>query len=408
MYLQLAWRNIWRNPRRTLVILTAIVIGIWSMILICSLMRGMTDQMVKNSISRLTGHIQIHHRDYRSDPVIENSITDPQKVQSLLAKALPSGSKWASRIRVGAVAANARHSTGVILVGVDPEREAAISFVGNSVTQGRFLESDDPFGIVVGGALADKFETRLGRKVVLMSQGIDKELSSRAFKIVGIFRSEMESTEKQFVFITKQAASKLLKLKSGVSEFSILLPKQRMDRTETMAAGIREGLSEDHSVQTWQELLPMMVTYMKLIDGWIYIWNLVVFIAMGFGIVNTLLMAVFERMREFGLVKALGMKASWIVRDVLTESFLLLLAGMGIGNLLAWVSVAALSRTGINLSALSEGAEYFGMPRMLYPAIIGRDVVIANLTVVILGLLISLYPALKAARCTPVEAMAHT
>jgi ABC-type lipoprotein release transport system permease subunit len=293
-------------------------------------------------------------------------------------------------------------------VGIDPEPEAAISFIGNSITQGRFLKPDDQLGIVVGGAFADKFETRLGRKIVLMSQGADKELSSKAFKIVGIFRSEMESTEKQFVFITKGAAAKLLKIKSGVSEFSILLPEQIKEQAEFTAAEIREGLSRDYSVETWQELLPMIDTYMKLIDGWIYIWNLVVFIAMGFGIVNTLLMAVFERMREFGLVKALGTKASWIVRDVLTESFLLLIAGMGIGNLVGWGTVAALSKTGINLSALSEGTEYFGMPRILYPAFTGKDVIIANLTVVILGLLISLYPAIKAARCTPVEAMAHT
>jgi len=408
MYLQLAWRNIWRNPRRTLVILTAIVIGIWSMILISALMRGMTRQMVKNSISILTGHIQVHHRNCRSDPVIENSIDDPQQVDDLLNTVLPSGSKWASRIRVGAVAANARHSTGVILIGAYPEREAAVSFIGNAMAQGRFLSSDDKYGIVVGKALVDKFETRLGRKLVLMSQDTGKELSSRAFKIVGIFRSEMESTEKQFVFVTKNAASNMLKLKTGVSEFSILLPEQAKGLTQAAAAEIKNGLSESYSVNTWQELLPIMVTYMKLIDGWVYIWNLVVFIAMGFGIVNTLLMAVFERMREFGLLKALGMKASWIVRDVLTESSMLLLGGMGIGNLLAWVTVEALSKTGINLSALSEGAEYFGMPRMLYPAMTGRDVTIANLTVVILGLLISLYPALKAARFTPVEAMAHT
>ncbi len=408
MYLQLAWRNIWRNPRRTLVILTAVVIGIWSMILICALSRGMTDQMIQNSIAILTGHIQIHHRDYRSDPVIENSMNDPQKVQDHFRDVLPSGSKWTSRIRVGAVAANARHSTGVTLVGVDPEREAAVSFIGKSVTQGRFLSSDDKYGIVVGKALTDKFDTRLGRKLVLMSQDTDKELSSRAFKIVGIFRSEMESTERQFVFITKGAARKFLKLKTGVSEFSILLPDETKGRSEAAAAEIRNGLSENYSVETWQELLPMIVTYMKLVDGWIYVWNLVVFIAMGFGIVNTLLMAVFERMREFGLIKALGMRASWIVRDVLTESLMILMAGMGIGNLLAWGTVAALAKTGINLSALAEGAEYFGMPRILYPAIISKDVIIANLTVVVLGLLISLYPALKAARFTPVEAMAHT
>jgi len=408
VYLQLAWRNIWRNPRRTFVILTAIVIGIWSMILICALMRGMTDQMIKNSISVLTGHIQIHHTDYLSDPVIENSIKDTQMVRALLDDVLPPGSKWASRIRVGAVAANARHSTGVILVGIDPEREAEVSFIGNSITQGRFLKSDDTYEILAGRALVDKFDTRLGHKLVLMSQDTKGELASMAFKIVGIFRSEMESTEKQFVFITKDAACKLTQLKTGVSEFSVLLPEKMKDQAESMAKEIRNGLSEKYSVETWQELLPMLTTYMKLIDGWIYVWNLVVFIAMGFGVVNTLLMAVFERMREFGLLKALGMKSLWIVRDVLTESLMLLIAGMMIGNLLAWISVASLAKTGINLSALAEGAEYFGMPRMLYPAITARDIFVANLTVVVLGLLISLYPARKAARFTPVKAMAHT
>ncbi|MBW2077523.1 MAG: FtsX-like permease family protein, partial [Deltaproteobacteria bacterium] len=146
----------------------------------------------------------------------------------------------------------------------------------------------------------------------------------------------------------------------------------------------------------------------RLFDGFMWLWYLVVFIAMGFGIVNTMLMAVFERIREFGLLKALGMRPWWIIKEVLAESFFLLVIGMAIGNTLGLLSVLALSGSGIDLSALAAGTEYIGMARVIYPAVSGKDVAMANLMVFILGLLVSVYPAAKAARFTPVEALAHT
>ena len=150
------------------------------------------------------------------------------------------------------------------------------------------------------------------------------------------------------------------------------------------------------------------MAYFKILDGFMWIWYLVVFVAMGFGIVNTTLMAVFERMREFGLLKALGMKPWWILREVLTESFLLLITGMAIGNALGFVCIYALSISGIDLSALAAGAEYAGMTRVIYPAIALRDIFMSNFIVLFLGILVSAYPAVKAARFTPVEALAHT
>ena len=151
----------------------------------------------------------------------------------------------------------------------------------------------------------------------------------------------------------------------------------------------------------------MLKAYLNMTDGFLYIWYVVVFIAMGFGIVNTMLMAVYERMREFGVLKALGMQPGWIVKDVLAESFFLLLGGILIGNGVAFVTVWIFSRTGIDLSAFAAGAEYAGIAKIIYPALNLRDLVIANLMVFLLGMLISLYPAIRAARFTPVEAMTH-
>lgn len=406
MYFKLAWRNIWRNPKRTTVILLAVVIGVWNMIFAGALMRGVEVGMIKNGIATLTGNIQIHRKGYRHDPAVENSITDPKAVETALQKILPSGARWTSRVRVSAIAANARHTSGVTLVGIDPPREAGISFIGQAVTQGRYLAPDDAYGIVVGKSLLDKFETKIGHKLILMSQAANRDISSRAFRIVGVFKAEMQSTEKRFAFVTMPAAQQMLQLKNSVSEFSIVLPN-RLDNSQ-LASALQSVLpSNYYEISTWRELLPMLDAYLKLSDGFIYIWFVVIFIAMGFGIVNTTLMAVFERMREFGLLKALGMKPFWIIRGVLTEAFLILLLGIVIGNVLGFLSVLALSENGIDLSALAAGTEFAGMSRILYPVIYAKDAITANLVVFVLGLLVCLYPAVKAARFTPVEALAQ-
>jgi len=409
MYLQLGWRNIWRNPRRTVVSMTAVVIGVWSMIFLGALMRGITDQMVRNGIATLTGHIQVHHKGYREDPVIENSMTDPKVVENVLKKVLPSGAGalWTPRVRINAIVSNARHSAGVTLVGIDPRREAQVSFIGQAITEGRYLNSDDTHGIVVGKTLIDKFETKLERKLVLMSQDMDREIASRAFRIVGIFRAEMEATEKQFAFVTMPAAQQMLELGEGISEVSVILPMHQ--EADQFAHALQTALPPaDYEVHTWQELLPMVTAVLKLYDAFIFLWFVVVFIAMAFGIVNTTLMAVFERMREFGLFKALGMKPGWVIKEVLIESCFLLIFGMVIGNSLGFLSIFAFSGSGIDLSSLAKGLEFAGMARVIYPIIHIKDIITANLVVFILGLLVSLYPATKAARFTPVEAMAHT
>jgi ABC-type lipoprotein release transport system permease subunit len=270
MYLQLAWRNIWRNTRRTAIILTAVVIGVWSMVLLGSLMRGIAVGMINNGISTLTGHIQIHHKGYRNDPAIENSITDPAGVEKALSEILPAGAAWTARVRVNAVASNARHSNGVTLVGIDPLSEAKVSFIGTAVSQGRYLNADDRNGIVIGEALMRKFDTKPGRKLVLMSQDTQREIASRAFRIVGIYRAEMETTEKQFVFVLQQASRKMLRLGDGISEISILLPG-KPDNPEVYKR-LRSALPpEQFEVNTWRELLPFQTAYLKILDGFMWI-----------------------------------------------------------------------------------------------------------------------------------------
>jgi ABC-type lipoprotein release transport system permease subunit len=405
MIFQLGWRNIWRNRRRTAVILTAVVIGVWSMIVLGALMRGIGDQMVRNGIRTLTGHLQIQHPAFRSDPALENRLPQPDRALAAL-EVLPAGARWAPRLRVSAVASNARHSSGVTLVGIDPGREIGVSFIGEPVIAGRPLDPEDPHGLVVGAALLERFETEPGFKLVLMAQDRKGEIASRAFRIVGVFQAELESTEKQFVFATLPAVREMLAVDDGLTEVAVLLsaPEQTAAAAEALRRQLPAG---EYAVLTWQELLPLITAVLGMYDGFILFWYLAVFIAMGFGLVNTILMAVFERMRELGLLRALGMKPRLIIGEVLVESFFLLLLGTLAGNLLGVLTVQALAGPGIDLSAFAEATEFAGLGRVIFPAIHLRDMLWANLIVFGLGLLVSVYPAVKAARFPPVQAMAR-
>lgn len=408
MYALIAWRNIWRNKRRTLVILTAVVIGVWSMIFLSALMRGMETEMMKDGISTLTGSLQIHQKDYLNDPVVENSMANIDAVEQSLQQLLPQGSLWTRRIRVNVVASNARHSSGVTLVGIEPDREKKISFIGKPLAEGRYLETDDTNKVIVGRALLEKFGTKIGGKLIVMAQDVNNEIASAAFRIVGVYGANLESVEKQYIFVPIAKAAKMLKLGPSISEISILLPQSDIHarKESVLAAQIKEKLNNpEYVVNTWKDMLPILKAYLDMSDFFIYIWYVVVFVAMGFGIVNTTLMAIFERMREFGLMKALGMRPFQIIWGVLTESFFLLLIGILLGNLAGILSVALLSDVGINLSALAAGVEMWGMPRILYPELWWQDVGVACLVVFGLGLAVSLYPAAKAAGFTPVEAM---
>ena len=406
MELQLAWRNIWRNPRRTVIIMIAVIIGVWTMVALTSLMRGMITDMVENGIATLTGDMKIYPAKYHEDPSVAYRIDDPAAVLSKIVGGLPQNAKSAARVRVNAVASNARHSTGIILVGIDPAQENGVSFIGDGVTDGRMIAPEDENAIVVGQALLEKFETRIGRKLILMSQDADREIASRAFKIRGVYRARLAATEKQFVFVSKSSAQKMLNIGNGVSEISIVIDDH--EKTGPMAETIRALLKDTGlEIYTWKDLLPMLKSYLEIFNGFIFLWYLVVFVAMAFGIVNTLLMAVFERMREFGLLKALGMKPALILRSVLIESGIILILGLAAGNLLAMASVMIVAAAGIDLSALSAGFEYAGMSSVIYPELVWRDVLLANGVVLLLGLVVSVYPAVKAARITPVEAMAH-
>ena len=401
---RMAWRNLWRNHRRTLIMLLAIAVGVWAMIFMTALMRGMVDQMIEDGIDSLPGYVQIHHPAYRDDPSVENSLPHPGLA---LLEALQSSevTGWTTRIRVPAMISSERDSRGVTLLGVDPEGEVALGFDPESIVEGRFLQSPDDQGLVIGRKLLDRLETDLGKRVVVMSQDPENNIADRGFRIVGVYKAKLAAMEEMYIYAGRSTVQSLLKLNDRVSEVAITGQDYRdVDRLYQL---VKNAADEDAQVQPWTELDTYLGLMLGVMDGFVLVWVIVIFLALSFGLVNTLMMAVFERVREFGLMQALGMKPSAIRFQVLMESVMLLVLGLLAGNLLAVGSILPL-QDGIDLSMVAEGMEMMGVSSVLYPALKLQDIVLANVVVIFLGILTSLLPAWRASQYSPVEAIAKT
>ena len=400
----LAWRNLWRNHRRTLIMLAAITVGVWAMIFMTALMRGMVDDMLLNGIRSLPGEVQIHHPEYRDDPSINNSITAPD-AELLKALQIPQVTAWTSRVRVPAVISSERDTRGVVLLGIEPGSEEQVSFDADTIIEGRFLETSRDRGLVIGAKMADHLETNLGKRVVVMSQDPDNNIADRGFRIVGIYKAKLASLEETYIYAGRETVQKMLKLGDKVSEIAITGEDYR--NVDQWYPRIQQAAGEGVETLPWYEADTYLGSMLVMMDGFVLVWIIIVFLALSFGLVNTLVMAVFERVREIGLMQALGMRPSTILYQILMESLLLLLIGLLLGNVLAVGTVIPL-QDGIDISVVAEGMEMMGTSSMLYPALKLNDMIMANAIVIVLGLLTSILPAWRAASYDPIEALNKT
>ena len=398
---RLAWRNLWRNHRRTGIMLGAIGIGVWAMIFMTALTRGMVDQMIIDSIGVMPGHVQMHNPKFADDPSVSNRIvysnaelTDKFKDADFEA--------WASRVKVPAIITSERDSRGITLLGVDPSAERNISFFDYDGVEGRFLSDADDKGIVIGKRMAEKLETDLGKRVVIMSQDPDNEIADRGFRIVGLYSASTRAVEEAYAYVGRTTAQTMLHIGDSTTEVVFLGDDYR--NVDPVFNAVNAAVDDSVSVRRWFEIDTYLGTMLGVMDGFVLIWVVVIFLALSFGLVNTLVMAVFERVREIGLMLALGMKPSSILSQIIIESMLLLTLGLTIGNFLAWATVVPL-QDGIDVSVVSEGMEMWGASSMLYPKLYASDMMLASGVVLLLGFFASLSPAWRASRYEPVEAI---
>jgi ABC-type lipoprotein release transport system permease subunit len=397
LILQLSVRNLTRHKRRNLMLFAAIAVAVGGVTSMNTLIRGFQEDMLDSAVSNLTGHIKIHAPGYRDDPSIQRSFELAQDFQPDVPEDELLG--WAPRIRVPAVIMSERETRGVQLVGVDPSAEA-ISFLSTVAIDGENLTDPDDGRVLIGRELARQLETKVGRRLVIISQGADGLNRERGFRISGTFDAEGTSLEKVFVFTGLTGLQKMLD-STAVTEVSIRLQQepQRVSVKDTLI-DFFVGLE----VRDWQELEPQAAAMFIFADGAIFIWFALMMSALTFGLVNTLIAAVMERVKEFGMLRAIGMRKSIIIAQVVVESAVIMTIGIAVGLLLGYLIFLAFA-DGIDLSSFAKGVEMAGMRSKLVPVMRVDDLILVASLSLILGVLASLYPAWRAVKVTPLDAL---
>ncbi|MGE4651330.1 MAG: ABC transporter permease, partial [Myxococcota bacterium] len=353
--LRLAWRNVFRNPRRTGIVITAVAVGIGGTLFSVAIFSGMMQQMVENAIQTDLGHLQIHARGYDADPAIGLLLGEGGREEIDALAGDPAVRAFAPRIRGEGLVTSPSASVGVRVLGIDPRRERSLSLVAGSLVEGRYL--DAPRRVLLGEGLARRLAVEIGDKIVISAQDLSGDMTGEALRVGGIFRTPLAALDRATLFLSLEEAASLFGLGSAISEVVVL--GSARDEIPALQARVLAALPE-REVRRWDELQPLLRYMLDTMDQMAWGLYLTIFIAMSFGIANVLLMAIFERIREIGILLALGLSRSRLVFMVVCESIFVTLVGLGIGFGLAGLCLVLLS-DGIDLSAFSEGLGAFGM-----------------------------------------------
>lgn len=397
LLVQLSLRNIVRHRRRNLMLLVAIAIAVFSVLLANTVIRGMQYDIREQTIENLNGHIRIHARGYLDDPSIARGFELAEGWQPDADAGEIEG--WAARVRIPAVIMSEREARGIQFVGIDPVQEA-ISFLSKADYEGDPLISSSDRRIVIGKEMAKQLETAVGRRLVIITQGSDGLNREAGFRISGIYDAEGTAIEKIFVFTGIAALQTLVDTKV-VTEVSV-----RLVDDEYLPAML-DSLSSFFStleVKTWQQLEPMAAAFFLFAEGAIYIYFFIVMTALIFGLVNTLVTSVMERVHELGMLRAVGMRPGAVVIQVVLESTFIMLIGVALGLTLGWLTFQLLPPV-LDLSSFGEGFEKFGIPAKIHLRLHASDMVLITILSMIFGVLASLYPARRAVKISPLEAL---
>jgi ABC-type lipoprotein release transport system permease subunit len=400
MLLRMAWRNLWRNPRRTAVVLTAISVGIAGCILAMAINLGMVAGLIDTAIRSGLGHLQIHGSGWDASPELEVRLTDGGAGIAEALDDVPEIEHWAPRLRAQGLVASPRASVGVAIAGVDPEREAGVSVAAESVVSGEWLR--EPHRVVIGDKLARRLEAGVGSKLVVTVQDISGELTGQAFRVAGVIQAGSRELDEGVVFMRLVDAQALLGMGEAISE--IVVVTNDRDRVAVIQRKLESSLGAASEVRSWEQLEPLLVYMVDTFDTMAWVIYAAVFIAMAFGIANVLLMSVFERTKEIGMMRAVGMSRARVVGMVVLESSFVTAIGLALGVLFALVGIWLLA-DGIDISAWADSLDAYGMESVLRPAFRPSDLAEPIVIGAITAVLSSLWPALRAARAKPADAL---
>lgn len=402
MIVSLAWKNIWRNPLRSAVVMGAVITGIWALMFLMSFFQGMVHSYINGAIENKTSHIQIHHKDFPENQDMKFFLEDYKKYEDKLQN-----TQWLSsaspRIICGGLIASAKGNRGVIIKAIDPEREEKTTSFRKNVEEGTYLDTDKRNPVLMSQGLGKKLGVSIGKHVVLSFQDASGEFVSTRCKVVGWYNTHNVKLDDAMVYVRYDDFLPITGLPDrAFNEMALKLTD--IDLLDSAQQRF-QSFFPDNLVRNYKEISPDLALYTGQVKIALTIILVIIMIALVFGIINTMLMAVLERQKELGMLMAIGMNRSKIFFMVMAETCILGLLAAPIGLILGHLTITSLAKNGLDMSQWSDALAQFGMESLIYPTLdtyLYRDIVIALLVTAILA---GIYPAYKAIRTSPAAAL---
>ncbi len=405
LYLRLAWRNVWRHRRRTLIIVLAMALGLALMMFYDGLVAGFNQAIYGNAIKILGGNIQVHAAGYRTaadqdpllplangDAVVKAALTDPQVLAAT------------KRINTGGLISSREGAFAVNITGIQPEQELPVNLAAQHVIAGRYLTADDADVVFIGKGLADALDVTVGDRITLVGRSTHEQMRQRTMTVVGIYDLGMPDIEKRTVYISLNEAQTLYSMTMHSSTEVAIVLKQ-LGQEPAVIASLRPALP-GYEIDSWETNFPELQSAIGTKTGVMNIFSVVILMIAGIGILNLLLMAVYERTREIGLLGALGLRPRQISLLFILEGTMIGLVGVAVGIVFGLIINGILRQVGLDYSAFSSVTSYMALAGgRIYPEwgidkLVGR-----GLTVAVISALAAVIPAREAAQREPAEAL---
>lgn len=400
--IRLAWRNLFRNKRRSLIAGAAIGMGLAAMIFTDALIEGIRGQMIRSATAAYLGEGQIHRRGFRLTREAGLTIADPASVRASLEKD-PDVAAFAERVEGFGMITSPTDVSSVMVVGVEPEKEKALSRVDENIREGAYFEGSGERDLVIGRDLADVLAVGLGdRLVITVSQAGSGDLAQDLFRVSGIYRFGVKEMDAGFAFVRLARAQEMLGVGDGVHEIALKFRDIEFASRKDDPFWARYSAGGNEAV-SWTAVLPQLRDIMGLFWVSLAFMAVILFGIVAFGIINTLFMSLYERMFEFGVLRAVGTRPSGIRRLIVFEAGALAVLSIAIGAALGLAATLAVAQTGIDYSGIEFAGTSFYEP--LYPALQARQFLIYPLATFLFTLLVGLYPARFAGRMKVADAL---
>ena len=400
--LSIASRSVFRNWRRTLVTTLAMGFAGFIMTLFAALMAGMLQTSERNAVAMNLGDIQIHAEGYRDDPDLYNRIDN---AAGLVNKLQQAGFHATHRIYGYGLAAAGSTSAGVQMRGINLKNEATVTQVHKHVMQGRWLADNDPMGVVIGRKLARTLGVRPADEVVIIGQATDGSMANDLYMVRGILKSIGEEVDRSGFFMVERSFRDLMVLPEGAHEIAVM----RSDRSSDLESATAQvsTLAQGYETLNWRQLQPVIARILDLADAQTIIMILITYVAVAMVILNAMLMSVFERIREFGIMKAIGVTPWQLTALVYVETMVQVVIASIISLVSGWSAAHYFQKNGIDLSSISGSTSFGGVAiDPIWNALVTTEALILPIVFLfIISAVAVIYPAIKAAVIRPVKAI---